>query len=178
MPGTWLGSHWGTSYEVSGMTWPGQKSTAREGAKPRSAALQADVLTTRPTRPSFFVGSVEQGAKPETDYSPRPSHCFLVTPPHSDRGSQWWHTQQTLYACRKILKEYVLVSETSSVNVHCSRISAHPFSSGQPCQQDLGWQRFRMAEVSDGRSVGRDGSTRGVMVSTPAFTAVKNRNKS
>ena len=51
-PGAWQGSHWSSNFEVTGMTRPGNRPTAKTGIEPRPAALEADVLTTRPTRPS------------------------------------------------------------------------------------------------------------------------------
>ena len=51
-PGIWQGNHWSTNFEVTGMTQPRKRSTARAGIEPRSAALEADALTTRPTRRS------------------------------------------------------------------------------------------------------------------------------
>ena len=48
-PGAWQGSHWSASFQVTGITRPG-KIPAQAGIKPGSAALEADALTTRPTR--------------------------------------------------------------------------------------------------------------------------------
>ena len=52
MPGTLRGSHWSTYAQVTGMTPPGQRSTAKVGIEPRSAAVEADALTARPTTQS------------------------------------------------------------------------------------------------------------------------------
>ena len=56
-PGARQGSHWITSFQATSMTRPRKKkkkkkktSTQKAGIKPRSAALEADTLTTRPTR--------------------------------------------------------------------------------------------------------------------------------
>ena len=43
-PGAWQGSHWSTNIYVAGLTWPGKRSTAKAGTKPRSVALKADAL--------------------------------------------------------------------------------------------------------------------------------------
>ena len=47
---TWQGNHWNTNAQVTGMTRPGQRATAKAGTEPRCGALEADALTTRPTR--------------------------------------------------------------------------------------------------------------------------------
>ena len=49
-PGAWQGSHWSVNIAVTGMTRPGN-IPPQEGFKPGSSALEADALTTRPTRP-------------------------------------------------------------------------------------------------------------------------------
>ena len=51
-PGAWQGSHWSTNFEVTGMTRPRKN--------PGSSALEADALTTRPTRRSH-KGSEHSG---------------------------------------------------------------------------------------------------------------------
>ena len=43
-PGAWQGSHWSTSFKVTGMTRPGIRSTVKTGLAPRSAALQTGAL--------------------------------------------------------------------------------------------------------------------------------------
>ena len=45
-PGGWQGSHWFANFEVTGMTRPRRK----RDSKPGPSALEADALTTRPTR--------------------------------------------------------------------------------------------------------------------------------
>ena len=50
-PGAWQGSHWSASFEVTGMTTP-KKSRRKRDSNPGSSALEADALTTRPTRRS------------------------------------------------------------------------------------------------------------------------------
>ena len=49
-PGAWQGSHWSTNFEVTGMTRPRKKSRRKRDSNPGSSALEADALTTRPTR--------------------------------------------------------------------------------------------------------------------------------
>ena len=49
-PGAWQGSHWNANFEVTGMTPPGKKYCRKRESNPGSSALEADVLTTRPTR--------------------------------------------------------------------------------------------------------------------------------
>ena len=51
-PGTWQGSHWSANFEVTGMTRPRQKSRRKRDSNPGSSALEADALTTKPTRRS------------------------------------------------------------------------------------------------------------------------------
>ena len=51
-PGTWQGSYWSANFEVTGMTRFG-KIASQEGLEP---ALEADALTTRPTRRSMSAG--------------------------------------------------------------------------------------------------------------------------
>ena len=50
-PGAWQGSHWSAIVQVSGMTRPG-KSPSPADSNTGSSALEADTLTTRPTRMS------------------------------------------------------------------------------------------------------------------------------
>ena len=50
MPGAWQGSHWSANFEVTGMTRPRKKSRCKRDSNPGSSALEADALTTRPTR--------------------------------------------------------------------------------------------------------------------------------
>ena len=52
MPGAWQDSHWNASFEVTGMTRPRKKSRRKRDSNPGSSALEADALTTRPTRRS------------------------------------------------------------------------------------------------------------------------------
>ena len=49
-PGAWQGSHWSANFEVTGMT--PKKSRRKRDSNPGSPALEADALTTRPTRRS------------------------------------------------------------------------------------------------------------------------------
>ena len=49
-PGAWQGSHWSANFEVTGMTRPRKKSRRKRDSNPGSSALEADALTTRPTR--------------------------------------------------------------------------------------------------------------------------------
>ena len=54
-PGAWQGSHWSANFEVTGMTRPQEKSRRKRDSNPGSSALEADALTTRPTRRSVSV---------------------------------------------------------------------------------------------------------------------------
>ena len=49
-PGAWQGSHWSANFEVTGMTRPRRNPGASEIRTRESSALEADALTTRPTR--------------------------------------------------------------------------------------------------------------------------------
>ena len=49
-PGAWQGNHWSASFEVTGMTRPRKKSRGKRDSNPGPSALEADALTTRPTR--------------------------------------------------------------------------------------------------------------------------------
>ena len=49
-PGAWQGSHWSANFEVTGMTRPRKKSRRKRDSNPGPSALEADALTTRPTR--------------------------------------------------------------------------------------------------------------------------------
>ena len=49
-PGTWQGSHWSANFEITGMTRSRKKSRRKRDSNPGSSALEADALTTRPTR--------------------------------------------------------------------------------------------------------------------------------
>ena len=51
-PGAWQGSHWSADFEVAGMTRPRKKSRRKRDSNPGPSALEADALTTRPTRRS------------------------------------------------------------------------------------------------------------------------------
>ena len=55
-PGAWQGSHWSANFEVTGMTRPRKNPGASGIRTPGSSALEADALTTRPTRRSNKVG--------------------------------------------------------------------------------------------------------------------------
>ena len=48
-PGARQGSHWSADFEVTGMTRPG-KNPGKRDSNPGPSALEADALTTRPTR--------------------------------------------------------------------------------------------------------------------------------
>ena len=50
-PGAWQSSHWSANFEVTGMTLP-RNVPSQAGFEPGSSALEADALTTRPTRRS------------------------------------------------------------------------------------------------------------------------------
>ena len=49
-PRAWQGSHWSANFEVTGTTRPRKKSRLQRDSNPGSSALEADALTTRPTR--------------------------------------------------------------------------------------------------------------------------------
>ena len=49
-PGTWQGSHWSANFEVTGMTRPGKILLASGFQTPDPPFLEADALTSRPTR--------------------------------------------------------------------------------------------------------------------------------
>ena len=51
-PGAWQGSHWSANFEVTGMTRPRKNPVARRDSNPGPSSLEADALTTRPTRRS------------------------------------------------------------------------------------------------------------------------------
>ena len=51
-PGAWQGSRWSANFEVTGMTRPLKKSRRKRDSNPGPSALEADALTTRPTRRS------------------------------------------------------------------------------------------------------------------------------
>ena len=53
-PGAWQDSHWSANFEVTGMTRPQKKSQRKRDSNPGSSALEADALTTRPTRRSIL----------------------------------------------------------------------------------------------------------------------------
>ena len=57
-PGVWQGSHWSANFEVTGMTRPLKKSWHKQDSNPGSSALEADALTTRPTRRCVSHGKV------------------------------------------------------------------------------------------------------------------------
>ena len=48
-PDAWQGCHWSANFWVTGMTRPG-KSCRKQDLNPGSSALEADTLTTRPSR--------------------------------------------------------------------------------------------------------------------------------
>ena len=49
-PGAWQGSHWSANFEVNGTTRPRKKTHRKQDSNPRSSVLEADALTTRPTK--------------------------------------------------------------------------------------------------------------------------------
>ena len=53
-PGAWQGSHWSANFYVTGMTRPRKKSRRKRDSNPGPCALEADALTTRPTRRSYI----------------------------------------------------------------------------------------------------------------------------
>ena len=61
-PGAWQGSHWSANFQVTGMTRPRKKSCRKRDSNPGSSALEADALTTRPTRRS---GQRKEGRRRE-----------------------------------------------------------------------------------------------------------------
>ena len=62
-PVAWQGSHWSANFWVTGMTRPRKKSQRKRDFNPGSPALEADALTTRPTRRSFVVKIVLELSK-------------------------------------------------------------------------------------------------------------------
>ena len=59
-PGAWQGSHWSANFEVTGMTRP-RKNPGASGIRTQGpSALEADALTTRPTRRSVNKGKRQQ----------------------------------------------------------------------------------------------------------------------
>ena len=51
-PGAWQGSRWSANFQVTCMTQPRKLSRRKQDSNPGSSALEADALTTRPTRQS------------------------------------------------------------------------------------------------------------------------------
>ena len=51
-PGAWQGSHWIANFQVTGMTRPRKKPRRKRDSNPVTSALEADALTTKPTRRS------------------------------------------------------------------------------------------------------------------------------
>ena len=72
-PGAWQGSHWSTNFEVTGMTRPGKKPHRKRDSNPGSSALDADTLTTRPTRRSSARRAGGTGISPRLPRSSLPS---------------------------------------------------------------------------------------------------------
>ena len=62
-PGAWQGSHWSANFEVTGMTRPRKKSRRKRDSNPGPSALEADALTTRPTRRLEERGGEEGGGE-------------------------------------------------------------------------------------------------------------------
>ena len=59
-PDPWQGSHWSANFEVTGMTRPRKKSWRKLDLNPGPPALEADALTTRPTRRSNGKGDGDE----------------------------------------------------------------------------------------------------------------------
>ena len=62
-PGAWQGSHWSANFEVTGMTRPRKKSRRKRDSNPGPSALEADALTTRPTRRWATGSGMEKDSK-------------------------------------------------------------------------------------------------------------------
>ena len=60
-PGAWQGSHWSANFWVTGMTRPPKKSRRKRESNPGSSSLEADALTTWPTR--RFLRRTAQGQR-------------------------------------------------------------------------------------------------------------------
>ena len=56
-PGTWQGSHGSANLYATGMTRPVAKCRRKRDSNPGSSALEADALTTRPSRRSTEEGN-------------------------------------------------------------------------------------------------------------------------
>ena len=81
-PGAWQGSHWSANFEVTGMTRPRKKSRRQRESNPGSSALEADALTTRPTRRSWYrTFSAKQATNKQSPYLPlstrTPNHTTI-----------------------------------------------------------------------------------------------------
>ena len=79
MPGAWQGSYWTANFHVTGMTRPG-KSRRKRDSNPRSFALEADVLTTRPTRRCSRGGREEEEEDTHRMLLARPANQESTTP--------------------------------------------------------------------------------------------------
>ena len=64
-PGAWQESNWSANFEVTSMTRPRKKSRLKRDSNPGSSALEADPLTSRPTRRS---SRRETGTKTDTTW--------------------------------------------------------------------------------------------------------------
>ena len=58
-PGAWQGSHWSAIFLSHWYDETSEKSGRKRDSNPGSSALEADALTTRPTRRSEFVNEGE-----------------------------------------------------------------------------------------------------------------------
>ena len=63
MPGALQGSHWSANFEVTGVTRPRKKSRRKRDSNPGPSALEADALTTRPTRRSSVQSMGHKGSE-------------------------------------------------------------------------------------------------------------------
>ena len=82
-PGAWQGSHWSANFEVIGMTRPRKKSRRKRDSNPGPSALEADALTTRPTR--RLLGDTWSWSEP---LAPSLSLMLLVSSPVLPSGAQ------------------------------------------------------------------------------------------
>ena len=97
-PGAWQGSHWSANFEVTGVTRLRKKSRRKRDSNPGSSALEADALTTRPTRRCLLAG-VRLESRPAV-HDTSPEKCQVWWPRNtsthysSPRGWWWWRRQR------------------------------------------------------------------------------------